>query len=340
MIIDCHGHCTTSPPEHEAWREAQVAALRRGEAVPERPRISDEAIRRSISENQLAVQDLRGIGLTLFSGRGGSMGHSLANESANIAWAEACNNLIHRVTLLFPGRFAGVCQLPQAPLTSRAGCVPELRRCVEELGFVGCNLNPDPTDGFWSDLPLTDRHWYPLYEAMVELDVPAKIHVSSSCNKNFHSTGAHYLNGDTTVFMQLLQGDLFKDFPTLRFVIPHGGGAAPYHWGRFRGLAQDMGKPPLAAHLLSNVFFDTCVYHQPGIDLLTTVMPAANILFASETFGAVLGIDPETGHHFDDTKRYVEEAPALSDAERRQIFETNALRVYPRLARYLQEHVR
>jgi hypothetical protein len=174
MIIDCHGHCTTSPPEHEAWREAQVAALRRGEAVPERPRISDEAIRRSISENQLAVQDLRGIGLTLFSSRGGSMGHSLANESANIAWAEACNNLIHRVTLLFPGRFAGVCQLPQAPLTSPAGCVPELRRCVEELGFVGCNLNPDPTDGFWSDLPLTDRHWYPLYEAMVELDVPAR----------------------------------------------------------------------------------------------------------------------------------------------------------------------
>ena len=68
---------------------------------------------------------------------------------------------------------------------------------------------------------------------MVEYDIPAMIHVSTSCNPCFHTTGAHYINADTTAFMQLLQGDLFKDFPTLRFVIPHGGGAAPYHWGRY-----------------------------------------------------------------------------------------------------------
>ena len=110
--------------------------------------------------------------------------------------------------------------------------------------------------------------------------------------------------------MQLLQGDLFRDFPTLRFVIPHGGGAAPYHWGRYRGLAQELKKPPLGEHLLNNVFFDTCVYHQPGIDLLTRVVPLANILFASEMIGAVRGIDPETGHHYDDTRRYIEACDA------------------------------
>ena len=48
---------------------------------------------------------------------------------------------------------------------------------------------------------------------MVELDVPAMVHVSSSCNPAFHFTGAHYINADTTAFMQLIQGDLFKDFP-------------------------------------------------------------------------------------------------------------------------------
>ena len=61
----------------------------------------------------------------------------------------------------------------------------------------------------------------------------------------FHATGAHYINGDTTAFMQFLTADLFKDFPTLKFIIPHGGGAVPYHWGRYRGLAQDMKRPPL-----------------------------------------------------------------------------------------------
>ena len=33
--------------------------------------------------------------------------------------------------------------------------------------------------------------------------------------------------------------------------------------------------------------FDTCVYHQPGIDLLLEVIPADHILFASEMVGAM-----------------------------------------------------
>ena len=200
------------------------------------------------------------------------------------------------------------------------------------LGFVGCNLNPDPSGGHWKDPPLTDRWWYPLYEKMVELDVPAMIHLSTSCNPNFHTTGSHYLAGDTAAFMQVLASSLFKDFPTLRFVIPHGGGAVPYHWGRYRGLAQDMGLPPLGEHLLHNVFFDTCVYHEPGVALLATVVPIANILFASEMIGAVRGIDPETGHAYDDTKRYVDALPFLGDADRHAIFEGNARRVYGRLS--------
>src|SRR3954468_6274948 len=102
---------------------------------------------------------------------------------------------------------------------------------------------------------------------MVELDVPAMVHVSSSCNPNFHATGAHYLNADTTAFMQFLTADLFKGFPTLRFIIPHGGGAVPCRWGRYRGLAQGLERPLLEEMMKNNVFFDTCVYHQPGIDL-------------------------------------------------------------------------
>ena len=83
-----------------------------------------------------------------------------------------------------------------------------------------------------------------------------------------------------------------------------------------------------------NIFFDTCVYHQPGIDLLTKVVPVDNILFASEMVGAVKGNDPRTGFGFDDTKRYVDKA-ALSDGDKSKIFEGNARRVYPRLAAHL-----
>jgi 4-oxalmesaconate hydratase len=156
------------------------------------------------------------------------------------------------------------------------------------------------------------------------------IHVSMSCNPNFHTTGGHYINGDTAAFMQLITGDLFKDFPSLKFIIPHGGGAVPYHWGRYRGIAQDLKKPLLKDHLLNNVFFDTCVYHQPGIDLLFKVIPADNILFASEMVGAVRGIDPETGNYYDDTKRYVD-ALKLGNEDKYKVFEGNARRVYSRL---------
>jgi 4-oxalmesaconate hydratase len=54
------------------------------------------------------------------------------------------------------------------------------------------------------------------------------------------------------------------------------------------------------------------------------------VLFASEMIGAVRGIDPETGHYFDDTKRYID-AAALSAGDRHKIYEGNARRVYPRL---------
>jgi len=205
---------------------------------------------------------------------------------------------------------------------------------VNDLNFVGCNLNPDPSGGHWNGPPLTDRAWYPFFEKLVELDVPAMIHVSGSCNPNFHATGAHYINADTTAFMQLIQGDLFADFPTLRFIIPHGGGAVPYHWGRYRGLADMMNKPLLKEHVMKNVYFDTCVYHQAGIDLLFRVIDIDNILFASEMFGAVKGIDPESGHNFDDTKRYIDNLN-LSDTDRHKVFEGNARRVYPRLDRLL-----
>jgi len=220
--------------------------------------------------------------------------------------------------------------LPQSAGVSPRNCLGEIDRCVNQYGFVGVNLNPDPSGGHWQDPPLGDRYWYPLYEKLVEYDIPAMIHVSTSCNPCFHTTGAHYLNADTTAFMQCLTSELFKDFPTLRFVIPHGGGAVPYHWGRFRGLAQMMEKPLLKDHLLHNIFFDTCVYHQPGIDLLTRVIPADNILFASEMIGAVRGLDPETGHYYDDTRRYIE-AAQIDPGERYKIYEANARRVYPRL---------
>jgi 4-oxalmesaconate hydratase len=334
VIIDVHGHYTTAPQAHQGFRDAQLAALGDpGRQPPSAAHIGDDEIRDSVERHQLRIMRERGIDLMMLSPKASGMEHHVPDQPTATAWAAASNDLVHRVARLYPDVFVPVAQLPQTPGGDLGPVLAELRRCVEELGFVGCNVNPDPTGGYWTTPPMTDPYWYPLYEVMVELDVPAMVHVSASCNPNFHTLGAHYLNADTSVFMQLICHDLFDRFPALTFVIPHGGGAVPYHWGRYRGLAARLGRPD-PAHLLRNVFFDTCVYHQPGIDLLHRVIPLENILFASEMLGAVRGADPDTGVAWDDTLAYVEEL-RLDDADRRAVLECNARRAYPRLDRRL-----
>ncbi len=349
MIIDCHGHYTTAPAQLGHYRDAQKLALKddpdhvgsKGTIA-----ISDEEIRHSLEPNQLRLQRERGTDLTIFSPRASWMAHHVGNANTSKFWTQHTNDLIRRVCDLYPQNFAPVCALPQSPGSGLTNSVAELRRCVEELGFIGCNLNPDPSGGWWTGRPLGDESWFPLYEAMVELDVPAMVHVSSVCNDNFHATGSHYLGADTTAFMQAMTSGVFERFPSMRWIIPHGGGAVPYHWGRFKGMAEDSlikadtgvgSRYSTVDELLNNIFFDTCVYHQPGIDLLTQVVPATNILFASEMVGAVRGVDPQSGEYYDNTKLYID-AAVLTIQERQMIFEENARRVFPRLDAYLQEH--
>ncbi len=160
--------------------------------------------------------------------------------------------------------------------------------------------------------------------------MPGMLHVSGSCNPNFHHTGAHYIAGDTTVFMQLILGDLFADFLASslssarrrRSTVP---------LGPISGARAGHGQAALDEHLLNNVFFDTCVYHQAGIDCMTKVIPQKNILFASEMVGAVRGVDPTTGFNYDDTKRYIDATPNLDSEAKKAVFEDNTRHVFPRL---------
>ena len=195
MIIDCHGHYTTAPIELEQWRQKQLAAVNDpSQRVTEADlKISDDQLRESLEASQLKLQRERGSDLTFFSPRASTMGHHQGNEQTSLQWAEVSNNLIHRICNLYPSNFAPVCMLPQSPGVPPGNSIPELERCINQLGFIGVNVNPDPAGGYWTDPPLTDKWWYPLYEKIVELDVPAMVHVTQSINPNFHFTGAHYM---------------------------------------------------------------------------------------------------------------------------------------------------
>ncbi len=329
MIIDIHGHYTTAPQELQDFRDAQLASLDDPtRPAPEVAQISDEALRESVERNQLRILRERGGDLMLLSPKASAMEHHVPDQSTATAWARASNDLVYRVAQLYPDSFAPVAQLPQTPGGELGPVIDELRRCVEELGFVGCNVNPDPAAGYWTTPPMTDEYWYPLYEAMVELDVPAMVHVSASCNPNFHSLGAHYLNADTSVFMQLVSDDLFDRFPALTLVIPHGGGAVPYHWGRYRGLAKRRSAAPTrraaAQRLLRHLRLPPA-RHRPA-DGAAGEERAVRLRDARRRPRGGPGDRHRLGRHESSTST----GPG-SPTGAAAVFEGNARRVYPRL---------
>ena len=172
MIIDCHGHYTTAPKALEAWRNRQIAGIADPSAMPKASelKIGDDELRESIETNQLRLMRERGSDLTLSSPRASFMAHHIGDFQVSSTWAAICNELCFRVSKLFPEHFVPVAMLPQSPGVDPATCIPELEKCVREYGNVGINLNPDPSGGHWTSPPLTDRHWYPVYEKMVEHD--------------------------------------------------------------------------------------------------------------------------------------------------------------------------
>jgi len=156
MIIDAHAHYTTAPPELQAYRGRQIMNL----ANPPRPRlqISDEQLERSMRNQFKRMQD-SGIDRLMFSPQASAMGHHFGSELISRYWTEACNDLIARVARLWPDKLSPVCQLPQSPGVGPKSWIEELERCVTELGFVACNINPDVAGGREPFTPSLGDEW-------------------------------------------------------------------------------------------------------------------------------------------------------------------------------------
>lgn len=327
MIIDVHGHYTTAPAQLNAYRGNQLTNLNR----PTRGslKISDQEIVASL-QGQLKQMEEMGIDRIIFSPRASAMGHEIGNELVSRYWTETCNDLIGRVASLFPAKFVPVCALPQSPGVSPQNCVAELERCVNQLGFVGCNINPDVAGGGQPFTPrLGDPWWNPLWEKMVELDVPGMIHATSTCDPARHLNGSHYIMVDVLAVYELCASDIFERFPTLKLIVPHGGGAAPYQWNRHRALQTGTRNRPFE-EVVKHLYFDTAIYDKDSFEMLIRKMGVDNVLFATEMFGTSKAIDPNTGRKFDDTVRFIDEITWLTDEDRSKIFEGNARKVFSR----------
>lgn len=329
MIIDSHAHIVMPP---ESFR--YMAELVGGRANPSTTPKIPEASLRKVAEEIVRTMDAVGTDVQFISPRPYLQMHSIKPARVTELWSRHCNDLIAGVVKLFPDRFRGVAGLPQhrhEPLAERA--IPELERCVNELGFVGCLINPDPTEGAEAPPPgLGDAYWHPLYEAMVRLEVAGLIHSAGSCQPR-ESYTLKFINEESIAVISLLGSDTFEKFPDLKIVVAHGGGAIPYQMGRFRSWTVRKGEPVSFDDKLKRLYFDTCNYSQDALELLIKVAGKDNVLFGTEKPGTGSSRDPVSGRDYDDLKPVIENIAWLSEQDRRDIFECNCRRVYPRAFR-------
>jgi len=329
MVIDAHAHVTA--PESLYAYKANILAHRGAHGRGSAGATDDDivkALNAPVFGGSSHLEQLKeaGTDMQIVSPRPYQMMHS--ENPRLVAWfTEETNNIIERQVKLFPQTFRGVCGLPQGPGVSPKAIVPYLEQCIKERGFVGCLLNPDPGEASGVETPpLGDRFWYPLYEKMVELDIPGHIH-SAGCRSERLTYSLHFINEESIGVVSLLNSAVFTDFPTLKIVVSHGGGAIPYQYARFEASAIRRGLERFSDRM-RRLYYDTVLYSRDALELLFKTVGADHCLFGTERPGVGTVKDPKTGRWLDDTRHLIESMECLTAADKRMIFEDNARKVF------------
>jgi predicted TIM-barrel fold metal-dependent hydrolase len=334
VIVDCHAHLL-APDSLYAYRSMLLAAAGH---LDIKWQVDDAALATSAATN-VSLMDGVGTDVQLLSPRPFQQMHSAKPDKVVHTWIAANNDTIAKTVALYPDRFMGVAGLPLCAGAPVESCFSELDRAVEELGFVGVSLNPDPWEGNGFTPLLGDPYWYPLYERVTSLDVPILVH-SAGCENGRESYSDHFLSEEAIATLSLARSPTFDDFPSLRIIIPHGAGSVPYQIGRWEAERRvpGLGGSADAESVIEGVrklWFDTVLHRRRPLELLIDTVGADRMIFGTERPGSGSAQDPTTGRPFDDIKSILEEITSISDDERHAIYDDNPRIVFPRMAKRL-----
>ncbi len=328
MIIDCHGH-VSAPVELWAYKASILA--HRGSHGRGKVNVTDEQIiaaakkKEAWPDGHLQLLHDHGTDMQLISPRPFQMMNSMQPGRLVHWFCEEVNTIIHRQCTLIPDTFIPVAGLPQVAGEPIENVFAEMDRCVS-LGFKGFLLNPDPYENGPEEAPgMGDRYWYPLYEKLCELDMPAHIHATGSVSERTPYS-LHFINEESIAVYTLCNSSVFEDFPDLKVVVSHGGGAMPYQFGRFE--SQSLRGPRRFSDQMRKLYFDTVLYTEGALRLLIETVGAERCLFGSECPGVGSSVNPDTGVAMDHIAPCIESFDWLSAAEKKMIFEDNARKVF------------
>ena len=320
-VIDVHGHMTTPVQFRGA-----LANMVSQNTVPDKFELSDELLE-GAQERHLGLLDDHNIDYQLISPRPIAMWHWM-RPFLQYAWCHFTNDVIAQTIKLHPDRFGGIAQLPQSRDLDGSYLVEELERAINELGFVGALINPDP--GADKKTPgLHEKYWYPLYEKAEQLNAVLMVHPSVSHDIRLEIIPANYQVNNVTeeyIAMQLLEhGRVFDDFPNLKVFVCHGGGALH----RFISSDHHRGQKDLS----NNLWFDTCVLETDMLAATIKQKSPTQMVFGTEVPGSGSAVRPETGRPGDDLVPVIGDFDFLGNEEKLDIFYNNAFNLAPLLTK-------
>jgi 4-oxalmesaconate hydratase len=324
MIIDVHAH--TNGGNLGNYKAGLLSSRALAQAGGGRQ--NEDAVRNAVNNHINTIMDVVGTDIQFLSPRPFQLMHSETPTKIVHYYAQASNDLNALTLKIAPDRYRGIACLPQVPTEPISTWIPELERCVNELGFIGLIINPDPTEGEGQFPGMGDEVWFPLYEKMVELDVPALIHSTTTKNPwDYYQN--YFITTETSCILQMVEHRVFDTFPNLKIIVAHGGGSIPYQVGRWRS---NFGRH---FHMdfdeeLSKFYFDTGLYNVESLDLLFKIVGVDRCMFGTENPGTGSYRWPKTGLMLDDTKPLIDSIEWLTDEDKKKIYEDNAKKVFSR----------
>jgi predicted TIM-barrel fold metal-dependent hydrolase len=351
-VIDVHGHIV-APAELYAYREFLIGSRghygRRLKGFSEereglghgRTGIIPPEQLKHFADEHISWLDLVGTDVQLVSARPYSLMHS--EKPARIVhwWGATVNDAIATQSQFYPTRLQGIANLPICWGEPVSVAFEELERCATELGFVGALVNPDPSEGRApQEVPgLGDEFWWPLYEKLVQYEMPMLIH-SAGCVSIRENQSLHFISEESTAVMSLAQSEVFNAFPDLKVIVPHGGGAIPYQVGRFRGTYwQGTGRTDTFDEAIRQIYYDSALYTRNSLELLVETVGADRVVLGTERpgDGSHKREEGKAGEVWaDDIAAVLRSIPGNRDSDLDLMLGDTALEIFPRLRRNLQ----
>jgi 2,3-dihydroxybenzoate decarboxylase len=281
---------------------------------------------RGLEDDDLRISTMDEAGIDIFVLSQTSPGVQ-AEKDAGVAVQRAreANDYMQGLIRRHPDRYRGFAHLAMQDVQAARD---ELKRCVEELGFVGAMVNGN-TNGVYLDDPCYEPFW----QRVVELGVPVYIHPADPHIQPYVLNGYPVMQGalwgwstdNSSHFLRLLFSGLFDRFPALTIILGHMGETLPYFlWridSRYATTNNSAGleKEYPSDYFRSNLIITTTgVCQDSSLQCAITEMGIDRVLFSVD-------------YPYEDTKEaadWIENTPVLTDpSQRDRVCYQNAERV-------------